>query len=79
MGTRKSFPHTSSKYTHTHTHTHTQTDIEIQTVGWPGCYPPAYSVAERGVCFQRRPFVSQFVCPHDNFGTIKRRIMKLGG
>ena len=45
------------------------------------------SVVKRGGHFQRRlfacqlfvcQFVSQFVCPHDNFRTIKRRMMKLG-
>ena len=37
------------------------------------------SVAKRGGCFQRRLFVCLFVCPHDHFQTIKRRMMKLGG
>jgi len=32
-------------------------------------------VAERCGCFQR----CLFVCQHDNFRTIKRRTMKLGG
>jgi len=36
-------------------------------------------VAKRGGCFQRRLFVCQCVYPHDNFRTIKRRMMKLGG
>jgi len=31
------------------------------------------SIAERGGCFQRRLFVCQFVCQHDNFRTTKRR------
>ena len=33
------------------------------------------SIAERAGCFQRR----LFVCQHDNFRTIKRTMMKLGG
>jgi len=33
------------------------------------------NIAERGGCFQRR----LFVCGHDNFRTIKRRMMKVGG
>jgi len=37
------------------------------------------SVAERGECFQRRLFVCLFVSQHDNFRTIKRRMMSLGG
>ena len=44
------------------------------------------SIAERGGCFQRRLFVSLsvcllvclFVCQHDDFRTIKLRMMKLG-
>jgi len=37
-------------------------------------------IAERGGCFQRRLFVCQFVCQHDNFRMIKRNsTMKLGG
>jgi len=37
------------------------------------------STTERGECFQRRLFVSLLVCPQDNFRTIQRRMMKLGG
>ena len=41
------------------------------------------SIAERGGCFQRRLFVCLTfclsVCQHDNFRTIKRRMMKLRG
>jgi len=41
------------------------------------------SVAKRGGCFWRRLFVCLLVClfvsQHDNFQTIKRRMMKLGG
>jgi len=36
------------------------------------------SIAERGGCFERRLFVNLFVCQHDNFRTIERRMMKLG-
>jgi len=32
-----------------------------------------------GVCLFVSQFVSLFVCPHDNFGTIHRRMMTLGG
>jgi len=43
------------------------------------------SIAERGACFQQRLFVSVcqfvclFLCQHDNFLTIKRKMMKRGG
>jgi len=39
------------------------------------------SIAKWGGCFQRRLClsVSLFVCQHDNFRTIKRRMMKPGG
>ena len=37
------------------------------------------SMAERGGCFQRRLFVYLFVYQHDNFRTITRKMMKLGG
>jgi len=33
---------------------------------------------EHGRCFQRRLFVCQCVCPHDNFRTTKRRTNKVG-
>jgi len=42
-------------------------------------YLPEYRIAERGGCFQRRLFVCQFVCQHDNFRMNKLRTMKLGG
>ena len=41
-------------------------------------YSPAQRSEARWV-FQRRLFVCQFVCPHDNFPTTKRRTIKLGG
>jgi len=37
-----------------------------------------HSIAEQGGCFQRRLFVNLSVCQHDNFRTIKRRMMKFG-
>jgi len=38
-----------------------------------------HSIAEQGGCFQRRLFMCLFVCQHDKFRTIKRRMMKLTG
>jgi len=41
-----------------------------------------HHIVKRDGCFQQRLFVCQFVCvfvcPHGNFRTIKRRMMKLG-
>jgi len=52
----------------------------ITTREWEQLDTHRRSIAERGGCFQRRLFVCQCVCPHDNFRTTKRRTtIKLGG
>ena len=53
--------------------------LEIQPYSGDVMTAHRRSIAERGECFQRRLFVCLFVCQHDNFRTIKRRMMKLGG
>ena len=37
-----------------------------------------YGAAKRSGCSERRLFVCGCVCQHDNFRTIKHRMMKLG-
>jgi len=62
-------------------------EVPIDTAwghGWFMCViTHRRSIAERGGCFQRRLFVCLsvclFICQHDDFRTIKRRMMKLGG